>query len=55
LEAQEVFNKVLYNMPQCFADVPMILFYPGVYTEQELIVFNEIHESNYYRAFRIVR
>jgi hypothetical protein len=55
LEAQEVFNKVLYNMPQRFADVPMILFYPGTYTEQELIVFNEVHESNYYRAFRIVR
>ncbi|MCH4217191.1 MAG: DUF1788 domain-containing protein [Megasphaera sp.] len=55
LEAEEVFNKVLYNMPSRFADVPMILFYPGTYTEQELIVFNEAKEHNYYRAFRIVR
>lgn len=55
LEAEEVFNKVLYNMPSRFASVPMILFYPGKYTEQELIVFNEEKEQNYYRAFRIVR
>ena len=55
LEAPEVFNKILYNMPQEFAEVPMVLFYPGTYTEQELIVFNELKEDNYYRAFRIVR
>jgi len=55
LQSPEVFNKVLYNMPQEFADVPMVLFYPGTYTEQELIVFNELKEDNYYRAFRIVR
>lgn len=36
LQSPEVFNKVLYNMPQEFAAVPMILFYPGTYTEQEL-------------------
>lgn len=55
LQAPEVFNKVLYNMPQEYAAVPMVLFYPGTYTEQELIVFNELKEDNYYRAFRIVR
>lgn len=55
LEAPEVFNKILYNMPQEFAELPMVLFYPGTYTEQELVVFNELKEDNYYRAFRIVR
>lgn len=55
LQSPEVFNKVLYNMPQEFAAVPMILFYPGTYNEQELIVFNELKEDNYYRAFRIIR
>lgn len=55
LQSPEVFNKVLYNMPQEFAATPMILFYPGTYNEQELIVFNELKENNYYRAFRIVR
>ena len=55
LQAPEVFNKILYNMPQTFASVPMALFYPGTYTEQELIIFNEHPEDNYYRAFRLVR
>lgn len=55
LQAPEVFNKILYNMPQSFSSVPMILFYPGTYTEQELIIFNEYPEDNYYRAFRLVR
>jgi hypothetical protein len=55
LQSPEVFNKVLYNMPQKFAAVPMILFYPGTYNEQELIVFNQLKEDNYYRAFRIIR
>lgn len=55
LQAPEVFNKILYNMPQTFASVPMVLFYPGTYTEQELIIFNEYSEDNYYRAFRLVR
>ena len=53
LQAPEVFNKVLYNMPQEFTSTPMVLFYPGTYTEQELVVFNEVVEDNYYRAFRI--
>lgn len=55
LQAQEVFDKILYNMPPTFAGVPMVLFYPGTYTEQELIIFNEYAEGNYYRAFRLVR
>lgn len=55
LQAPEVFNKILYNMPQALASVPVVLFYPGTYTEQELIIFNEYSEDNYYRAFRLVR
>lgn len=56
LEAQEIFNKVLYNMPDEFASVPMVLFYPGKYTEQELKLFGELEEgAGYYRAFRIIR
>lgn len=55
LQAQEVFNKILYNMPQSFSHVPMVLFYPGTYTEQDLVIFNEYSQGNYYRAFRLVR
>jgi hypothetical protein len=56
LEAEEVFSKILYNMPSQFTSVPMVLFYPGAYTETGLIMFNEAEEgSGYYRAFRMVR
>lgn len=55
LQAPEVFHKILYNMPKAFVKVPVVLFYPGTYTEQELIIFNEYPEDNYYRAFRLVR
>lgn len=55
LQATDILNKVLYNMPASYNKVPMIVFYPGTYTEQELILFNKFHEDNYYRAFRIVR
>ena len=55
LQATEILNKVLYNMPASYNKVPMVLFYPGTYTDQELILFNKLHEDNYYRAFRIVR
>jgi len=55
LQGPEVFNQILYNMPDEYHRTPIILFYPGTYTEQELIVFNEMQEDNYYRAYRIVR
>ncbi len=55
LQGPEVFNQILYNMPDGYRRTPMLLFYPGTYTEQELIIFNEMQEDNYYRAFRIVR
>lgn len=55
LQGPEVFNQILYNMPEKYNNTPMILFYPGTYTEQELIIFNELTEDNYYRAYRIAR
>ena len=32
-----------------------VMFFPGTYNEQELILFNEIKDDNYYRAFRLVK
>ena len=48
-------HKVLNNLHQAFLRMPVVLFFPGVYDEQELILFNEIKDDNYYRAFRLVR
>lgn len=48
-------HKVLNNLHQAFVRVPVVMFFPGTYDEQELILFNEIKDDNYYRAFRLVR
>ena len=48
-------HKVFNNLHQAFVRVPVVMFFPGTYNEQELILFNEIKDDNYYRAFRLVK
>ncbi|SKA70297.1 protein of unknown function [Eubacterium uniforme] len=48
-------HKVLNNLHQAFVKSPVVMFFPGVYNEQELILFGEIKDDNYYRAFRLVK
>lgn len=48
-------HKVLNNLPKSFSHTPVVLFFPGTYNEQELILFNRIKDDNYYRAFRLVK
>ena len=48
-------HKVLNNLHQVFHRSPVVLFFPGTYDERELVLFNEIKDDNYYRAFRLVR
>lgn len=48
-------HKVLNNLHQAFSRAPVVLFYPGTYDEQSLLLFNEIKDDNYYRALRLVR
>ena len=33
----------------------VVLFFPGTYDEQSLILFDELKDDNYYRAFRLVK
>lgn len=47
-------HTILNNMNTVIDNVPVVLFYPGKYTEQELILFDEIKDDNYYRACRLV-
>lgn len=47
-------HKVLNNLHQAIDHVPVVMFYPGKYDGQELILFSEIKDDNYYRAFRLV-
>lgn len=48
-------HKVLNNLHQAFVTAPVVLFFPGTYNEQELILFNKIKDDNYYRAFKLIR
>jgi ribosomal protein S8 len=47
-------HKVLNNLHQVIDKVPVVMFYPGKYDGQELILFSEIKDDNYYRAFKLV-
>jgi len=46
-------HEVLNNLHDKLDRKPLVLFYPGKYTMQELVLFG-ILEANYYRAFRLV-
>ena len=47
-------HTVLNNLHQVIDHVPVVMFYPGKYDGQELDLFGEIKDDNYYRAFRLV-
>ena len=47
-------HNILNNLHQVLDDVPVILFYPGVYSGQDLSLFGTIKSQNYYRAFHLV-
>lgn len=47
-------HTVLNNLHLVIDNVPVVLFYPGSYDGQELVLFDEIKDDNYYRAFRLV-
>ncbi len=46
-------HKILNNLHQFMDDVPIVMFFPGKYDGQSLVLFSEI-KDNYYRAFKIV-
>jgi hypothetical protein len=47
-------HTVLNNLHLSIDEVPVVLFYPGKYDGQELILFGELKDDNYYRAFKLV-
>lgn len=47
-------HKVLNSLHQTLDRVPVVLFYPGKYDGQELVLFSTIKDDNYYRAFKLV-
>lgn len=47
-------HTVLNNLHQVIDHVPVVMFYPGKYDGQTLVLFSEIKDDNYYRAFKLV-
>lgn len=47
-------HKVLNDLHQFIDDVPVVMLFPGKYDGQSLMLFEEIKDDNYYRAFKIV-
>jgi len=47
-------HTVLNNLHAAIDQVPVVMFFPGTYNGSELVLFDEIKDDNYYRAFRLV-
>ena len=47
-------HDILNKLHQVFDRVPVVLFYPGKYDGQTLILFSEFKDDHYYRAFPLV-
>lgn len=47
-------HKMLDSMQQVFSDIPIVMFYPGEFNGQNLILFDKFHDGNYYRAFNLL-
>ena len=47
-------HTLLNNLHQVIDNVPVVMFYPGKYNGQELMLFGKIKDDNYYRAFKLV-
>lgn len=47
-------HMLLNSMQHLFADIPVVLFYPGKFNGQSLNLFGEFEDGNYYRAFNLL-
>ena len=47
-------HNVLNNLNNVVHNTPVIMFYPGNYDGQYLVLFSQIKDDNHYRAFKLV-
>lgn len=47
-------HSILNALHIAIENVPVVMFFPGTYDGQRLVLFNEFQDDNYYRAFKIV-
>ncbi len=47
-------HVILNNLHNVLTEIPVILFFPGVYNKLELQLFGKFKDDNYYRAFKLI-
>jgi len=47
-------HNLLQNLHPVMGNTPLVMFYPGVYSGQDLRLFGRLRQNHYYRAFRLV-
>lgn len=47
-------HTILNALHSVIDHVPLVMFYPGTYSGQDLNLFDEIMDQNYYRAFKLI-
>lgn len=47
-------HTIINNLHQVIDHVPVVLFYPGKYIGQDLVLFGDINDYNDYRVFKLV-
>lgn len=47
-------HKMLDSMQHLFADIPIVMFYPGSFNGQDLGLFGKFLDAHYYRAFNLL-
>lgn len=47
-------HKILDNIQHIFADIPVLMLYPGTFDGQDLGLFGQFLDGHYYRAFNLL-
>lgn len=47
-------HTILNNLHKAIDEVPVVMFFPGTYDGLELVLFGELKDDNYYRAFQLI-
>jgi len=47
-------HKILDNIQHIFADIPILMLYPGTFDGQDLGLFGKFLDGHYYRAFNLI-
>lgn len=46
-------HTILNNLQTLVGDLPLVMFFPGTYNNQSLVLFDKLKDDNYYRAHNL--